>query len=47
MKSTLRIERKDGSYRVIECVGNYTMDMAIKLARDLEGDLYKNVIISK
>ena len=47
MKSILIIECQDNTKRRIEVLGQYSYDVAVRLARDIEGVNYKSVTISK
>lgn len=47
MYTTLKLNNKDGTKRVITVMGNYTYEMAVKLAKDIEQENYKNVLIYK
>lgn len=42
-KTMITIDCKDGSKRVINCLGTYNNNTAAILAKDLEGDNYKSV----
>lgn len=42
-KTMITIHCKDGSRRVIKCIGTYNTTTATSLAKDLEGDNYKLV----
>ena len=44
-KTMVTVECKDGSKRVITCLGIYTSTSAIALGKDLEADNYKSVSV--